>query len=415
MAGTRHAKVVVALAVLARFLIYAQRMVVAPFFYRLMDRFDAGYLEMGALLTLFFVGYAVSQLPAGLAADRFQARNVIIWGLGLLGLGSLVFIYSTTLTWALVGRFIMGVASALCYTPGMKLVASNTGKEQRGAAIGLVQSAVGLSLLCTQMLFPILVNQVSLNHLFLSLTLLSPALMLAFWIVKPESESGAASADPSRMTAVEARSPCPQPAVTPSRPGLRIEFIALLVVAFLGLLAANGIQGWLPSFINKPLGFGESGAGMVMGVMLTMHTLSSYFSGRLSDQLGKRVIVINAGASIIVLSLLALMLHPQGWVIYPVVAVLGLGMGGAIAPVVVLASELYGTRKAGFVIGAMNTAGQAASAVGGLLFGFLLDTTGAFWIIWAVAAAALVVRILATSSLPEDGSSMPVTKGTRAL
>src|SRR5687768_11673632 len=68
----------------------AQRIAVSPFLEDFRLLFGVDYAGVGALITAYLFGYALAQLPAGLAADRWDPRRVALVGLGGLGLGALV-------------------------------------------------------------------------------------------------------------------------------------------------------------------------------------------------------------------------------------------------------------------------------------------------------------------------------------
>src|SRR5690606_41935080 len=56
----------------------------------LKDAFDASYVELGLLVSMFFVVSSVVQFFAGFVVDRVGARLVLFFGLAFLGLSGLV-------------------------------------------------------------------------------------------------------------------------------------------------------------------------------------------------------------------------------------------------------------------------------------------------------------------------------------
>jgi len=73
------------LAVLAGWLVFAvanaQRIAVVPFFNDLRRLFHIDYTAAGGLLSAYLLGYVLTQIPAGLAADNLPTRRVIVAGL----------------------------------------------------------------------------------------------------------------------------------------------------------------------------------------------------------------------------------------------------------------------------------------------------------------------------------------------
>src|SRR5918999_3936955 len=96
---------------------------------------------MGAVFSAFALGYAVAQIPAGWAADRFGPRLlltvvVIIWSL-LTGLTGIV----TSFTALLAVRFLFGLAEAGAYPGPARAFYSWLPSSEHGRANGIVFAA----------------------------------------------------------------------------------------------------------------------------------------------------------------------------------------------------------------------------------------------------------------------------------
>ena len=69
--------------------------------------------EMGIVISAFFVGYSIMQIPGGWLADKYGSKIVIItalfcWSLFTLGTG-----FAASLTMLLVIRFLFGLGEVL--------------------------------------------------------------------------------------------------------------------------------------------------------------------------------------------------------------------------------------------------------------------------------------------------------------
>lgn len=67
---------------------------------------------VAGLITAYFVGLAIGQLPAGLLADRFGRRPVLLASIALYVVGALVASVAPSLALLLVARLVWGIASS---------------------------------------------------------------------------------------------------------------------------------------------------------------------------------------------------------------------------------------------------------------------------------------------------------------
>ena len=65
--------------------------------------------EVGRLVTAFFLGLAVAQIPAGILSDRFGRKPILYVGLGLYAVGAIATMLAPSLGWMLVARFAWGL------------------------------------------------------------------------------------------------------------------------------------------------------------------------------------------------------------------------------------------------------------------------------------------------------------------
>jgi MFS transporter, ACS family, glucarate transporter len=116
---------------------------------------DLGFsqIDMGHLFSAFVLGYALFQIPAGAAADRWGARLVLgsgafTWvlataGIAALGWGPLGGVTVSAFVILLCLRFILGVAESPTFPAAAQGVAQWIAPVHQGFANGIVLTAVG--------------------------------------------------------------------------------------------------------------------------------------------------------------------------------------------------------------------------------------------------------------------------------
>jgi len=116
---------------------------------------DLGFsqIDMGRLFSAFVLGYALFQVPAGAAADRWGARLVLGWAcfgwvlviaaMAALGWGPLGSATVSAFAILLALRFILGVAESPTFPAAAQGVAQWVPPVQQGSANGVVMAALG--------------------------------------------------------------------------------------------------------------------------------------------------------------------------------------------------------------------------------------------------------------------------------
>jgi nitrate/nitrite transporter NarK len=112
--------------------------------------------QIGLLSTLLFLGLAIAYIPAGMLADRFGGRIVLLGSGILMTLGGVLLPVFPNLLWILACRLVVGLGSGGAFIAGAG-VAAGLGKHSslgQGMYGGATQIGSGLGLLVTPSLLP---------------------------------------------------------------------------------------------------------------------------------------------------------------------------------------------------------------------------------------------------------------------
>jgi MFS family permease len=93
------------------------------------------------------VVYAISSIPAGIAADRMSRRSLLLWGLGVLVAADLVLALAGGAAETFVGSALWGLHMGLTQGLLSALVADTAPADLRGTAFGVFNLATGVFLL----------------------------------------------------------------------------------------------------------------------------------------------------------------------------------------------------------------------------------------------------------------------------
>ena len=137
--------------------------------------------SVGLAMGMYGLVQAALQIPFGLAADRFGRKRVIVFGLLLLGLGSVVAACATSVAGLALGRAIQGGGAISAAVTA--LLADQTRDHVRTKGMALIGASIGLMFALSLIIGPLLAANVGLTGIFgLSAAMaLVGILIIAYW------------------------------------------------------------------------------------------------------------------------------------------------------------------------------------------------------------------------------------------
>ncbi|MFW0042788.1 MAG: MFS transporter [Coxiella endosymbiont of Dermacentor nuttalli] len=87
----------------------------------LMRAFHIQATQLGQLSSFYFISNVIFLFPAGMLLDRYSTRKIILSSLSICIFGITAFALTTSLFWACIFRFLMGIGSAFCFLSVIRL------------------------------------------------------------------------------------------------------------------------------------------------------------------------------------------------------------------------------------------------------------------------------------------------------
>jgi MFS family permease len=119
------------------------------------ESLSLSYKESGFLGTVTALGYLGLVLVAGIVAAKWGGKKTILFGVSCVTIGFLGLSLTTSYAVTILFMLLLGMGTAFTFTPLISLVTAWF-PEKRGLVIGLVTSGVGIGLLFTGIIVPIL-------------------------------------------------------------------------------------------------------------------------------------------------------------------------------------------------------------------------------------------------------------------
>lgn len=250
--------------------------------------------QIGSILSAFFFTYALCQVPAGWASDRFGARTTLTLYIVLWSLCTMLTGFMSSFVGLLTARLLCGVAEAGAYPTCMALVRKWIPLDGRAGAAGLVAfgGRIGGTLAPVLTIWMI----VTMGHWRMSLWVdgaIGLLIALVFWIVVRSNPHEHPKVNAAELALI---------GHTEKEPGLSGRELASALWRFCKSISlwANSINQllvnlswgflvtWLPTYLVEERHVGEIEGGQMVTYVLAFGMLGQVAGGYFCDWTTRR-------------------------------------------------------------------------------------------------------------------------------
>ena len=239
--------------------------------------------NVGALVAVYSLSYAIGTPILSAIAGTYNRRSVLLVGMATFVLGNLMIAASATVPLLFLAQMGTGMAAGLFAATAQAIAVQLAGPEHRARAISVVVGGTTFAVALGAPLGTFFAHMLGWRETFVGIGLVGILCVVALRLWLPDNLSGSRLSLATRVGVIR-------------RPGvfraLSVTFLYLAggfsLISYLGPLAIDGVG--LPRDI-LPVVMLAYGVGAIAG---------NYTSGRLTDRLGaKRVVVTAIMASIV--------------------------------------------------------------------------------------------------------------------
>jgi len=338
------------------------------------------YTMSGALTSVYFVGYAIGQVPWGALADRIGSRRVMVASILGIAVSTILFGFAQGFWQAALARLVAGLLGAGVFVPGVRLVSGWFPQEERGTALGILSIGGSVGLISSSTLSPYIATIIGWRGTIMGIGLLGLTLTAVRWVTLKDNEAEERTGgDGDLRDVLTDRSFWALGAIQMARLGANYVFIA-----------------WLPLLLQEEFGMTIVAAGAAFSLFNVAGMVANPLGGILSDRLGERIVLLVSFA-VLAVSSVAFTRVKGGLPMYLVILVIGWFINFVRSPSFALIPRLYGVERAGRISGLQNTFASIGALILPFLIGYIRDATGSYWAGWI--ALALVLGAVAVSAL----------------
>jgi sugar phosphate permease len=422
--AARYKWLIFALLSMAYLLVFFHRLAPAVVAVDMMQDLNAGPALMGLFASAYFYPYALMQFPVGLLADSWGPRRTITAFFVVASAGSLLLGMGSTMTEAMIGRFLVGMGVAPVMVHTMKIITRWFRLQEFTFVMGIFMAVGGVGALLASAPFAYLSDVLGWRSCFVAIGLFGLVVTAGIWIFvrdRPE-EMGF---DPPEILAAAGHTPGSNISLwlgikTVLKSG---HFWPLAIWFFFSSGVSFTFAGlWGGPYLMHVYGLTKPEAGQVLGMIAVGMVLGSPFLSYTAGHLitSRKVMLIwAAGIVLILYSILAFL--PGGLNIpflYLVCFLLGIFGTAIVIIAFTLTKELFPLAIAGTATGLINLfpflGGSSMQVVSGIVLqsyegvqaNYSADAYGRGFLLFVGASA---IALLATLLVKETSSPLKRT------
>ncbi|AJK87244.1 MFS transporter [Lysinibacillus fusiformis] len=342
----------------------------------------------GIILSAFFLGYAIMQIPGGWLADKFGAKRILLMAVIMWSIFTGLTAIAWSLTAMIVIRFLFGIGEGGFQPSSSKIIATIFPKEERGRAMSIMLTSGGIVSLIVPLLAAYLLGTIGWRMMFIIIGAIGAIIAYLYWkyIQLPKAETAEAAETGS-------------PAVKVSfKELLKTPLMWNLIIAYFCIYAVNwGLVSWIPTYLQKNRGLDLMSIGWAQTIPAITTIIGVYGSGYIIDKLPRGMEKVLGSISCAVIGLLLYLMFTAKTVTlfigYQTVVSIFIAFVITLLPVIVL--KKLPSSITGSAMGIANTGGQLAGFVTPMAIGFMVDAfngsfDAAFWMLIGFALICIV-------------------------
>lgn len=341
---------------------------------QLMDAFETTGAQLGTLHAIFFLVYALMQVPTGMLVDRIGPRLTATSGAVVMNVGAVWFAVASDYTGAFGGRFLIGLGGSVIFVSLLRFCASWYSVEEFGTMNGLSFAVGGVGGILATTPFAIVVDFAGWRTTVLGLGVFGLFVAgVTYAIVRDSAERAGFDAienvpEQSRLSAAEVLE------YTRAVLANRSTWVIALLLYCTGGVNLTLIGLWGIPYVSQVYDLSVTAASTITLLGGIGGVVGPPVIGKLSDATGARTRIIIAGSVLhtIALAVIAITGDPPIVIVAVAFFLVGALLGAFVLTYPMIRAQ-HDDRASGIALGAINGASFFGAATFPTLMGWALD------------------------------------------
>ncbi|MFJ8244363.1 MFS transporter [Peribacillus asahii] len=400
----RH--VILALLFLGWCLSYLDRMAMNVGIVEIAKDFNLSPSVMGVVLSSFFAGYALMQLPGGWLADKFGSRKVITIAIVFWS----IFTVLTGMAWSLMSmimiRFMFGLGEGAYPAASSKAIADVFPKAERTSAQTIMMSSNSLGGVIAPLIATPLLVWIGWHNLFITIGILGIFVATLLWYYL----------SPKNMQVETVEEETVQKASF--KDVLKIRTSWQLAIMWFGVSTVVwGLISWMPPYLVNVRGLDLMSMGMLTSIPALAGAVGVIIGGQLIKSLlsGKEKYLAIVSFIVMIASLYLLFNAPSVSLVITYQAICMFFHGPIVAIIFSLPHKMFSKNVIGSTFGMINLGGMIGAFLAPMIMGYLIEVFNGLYVsaFMYIIACAVIGIFAAAGLITKKNLSSEAHEGTR--
>lgn len=319
--------------------------------------------ETGMVLSSFFLGYAIMQMPGGILADRFGAKRVLLIAVIVWSIFTGLTAVAWTLGLMLVIRFLFGLGEGGFQPSASKIISTYYPENERSKVMSIMLSSGGIMSMLVPIISAVLLVTIGWRAIFVIAGIIGAVIVLLYWKVIPKDKGTEETHDAPMVKEIVGKL-------------VKMPFMWSLVVSYFTIYAVNwGLTSWIPKYLTDVRNLDLVSIGGLQVIPGIIMLLSMLISGYVIDKIDLKISkYIGAFFALLLAGFLLLMFNATSislFITYQCIVMFVMTFVILLLPSFIL--KKIPAEYAGTAMGMANTGGQLAGFVTPTLIGLMVD------------------------------------------
>ena len=375
---------------------------------------DLSKTAQGLLISMFFAGYALFQIPGGMLSDKFGFRRIvsvaIIWWSIFTSLTGLIFSYPLFL----LVRFVFGLGEACLPGGSYKAIATYFPSKQRGTATGIQSTVNTLGPALAAVVAAAIIGLYGWRVVFIVMGI--PGIAAGLYILfkfrdNPKDHPKISKEELAELEEdVVEKSPGKEKSAVSLKELFKRPILwQMALIWFFFDITFWGFTSWLPSYLINEKGLSLMDTGIYSALPYLVGTVAIVLGGYVSDKMKanrKWVFIPNALAGGVALYFMFQASSLTMVIIFQCLAAFFMFMaqGGFWALVV----DSFSAKIMASGSATVNCFGSIAGFISPFLMGYMIDTSGSYNSSFILMIVALVIAAIIAFTISGKPKEQPV-------
>lgn len=378
---------------------FLSRYIWSPLMSTVSEEFGINSTQAGLYMSAFFAGYLVTQIPAGILADKYQPKWILVICTVIGGIMTAAMALIHSYQAGLAVRVITGISAGCVMAQCSKVVAMLFKGPKRASAMGVVLASPPFGITLAQTIGAPLNQSIGWRGTFLVVAAVAAIVVVLnlLWVPVFEKEPAKTDANTSKKTGG-------------FLDGLKGFFtnkqqILLGISGFMFMFITVGFATWTNRYVQS-IGFTPVQGGMIITAYSIAGIVASCLSGSIQNKAGisHRNFLVLTLSLIAVVTLIFSFQRSYGALIGVAIlygAVSYLPSTHYTTSAMMLAGEKYTATAAS----TQNLLFQLSSLIMPIVIGQVIDKTGNYGLIWYIFFGVGIASILFALLVKDDGKA----------